>query len=251
MSWMTRRAVQERSEHAHRSEPIPAPRTDCEDPSRTRALNGVTTRSADMRHSRCAAAPAGPGAARGVRVVRRSADRDEHARGGAGPSQLASSPADRLAGGDPRRGCRRCGHTPLPTKRRHGPRAARLLPRRRVGARQPRHARQPGEGARLGERLRRPLCRLPARTRASFPAGLEDAFTAAAWACGNAAALGCDAGRLAIGGDSAGANLAAVVTQAGTLPYRFQLLVYPVTDARGGTASYEEHKADRGSRKPG
>jgi acetyl esterase len=76
-----------------------------------------------------------------------------------------------------------------------------------------------------------------------FPAGLEDAFTAAAWACGNAAALGCDAGRLAIGGDSAGANLAAVVTQAGTLPYRFQLLVYPVTDVRGGTASYEEHKA--------
>ena len=64
----------------------------------------------------------------------------------------------------------------------------------------------------------------------------------------NAAALGCDAGRLAIGGDSAGANLAAVVTQAGTLPYRFQLLVYPVTDARGGTASYEEHKVDRGSR---
>ena len=48
--------------------------------------------------------------------------------------------------------------------------------------------------------------------------------------------------RLAIGGDSAGANLAAVVTQAGTIPFRFQLLVYPVTDARGGSASYEAQK---------
>ena len=75
-----------------------------------------------------------------------------------------------------------------------------------------------------------------------FPAGLEDAFTAAAWACANADALGCDPERLAIGGDSAGANLAAVVTQAGTLPFRFQLLVYPVTDARGGSPSYEAHK---------
>ena len=75
-----------------------------------------------------------------------------------------------------------------------------------------------------------------------FPAGLEDAFTATAWACEHAADLGCDPGRLAIGGDSAGANLAAVVTQAGTLPFRFQLLVYPVTDARGGTPSSEAHK---------
>ena len=75
-----------------------------------------------------------------------------------------------------------------------------------------------------------------------FPAGLEDAFTAAVWACANADALGCDPERLAIGGDSAGANLAAVVTQAGTLPFRFQLLVYPVTDARGGSPSYEAHK---------
>ena len=74
-----------------------------------------------------------------------------------------------------------------------------------------------------------------------FPAGLEDAFTATAWACENAGALGCDPGRVAIGGDSAGANLAAVVTQAGTLPLRFQLLVYPVTDVRGGSPSYEAY----------
>ena len=73
-----------------------------------------------------------------------------------------------------------------------------------------------------------------------FPAGLDDAFAVCAWAHENARSLGCDPDRLAIGGDSAGANLAAVVTQSGRVPFRFQLLVYPVTDARGGTASYEE-----------
>jgi acetyl esterase len=75
-----------------------------------------------------------------------------------------------------------------------------------------------------------------------FPSGLDDAFTAAAWAHANAEALGCDPDRLAIGGDSAGANLAAAATQSGTLPFRFQLLVYPVTDARGGSPSYKAYK---------
>ena len=73
-----------------------------------------------------------------------------------------------------------------------------------------------------------------------FPAGLDDAFAAATWAHRHAEALGCERERLAIGGDSAGANLAAVVTQSGRVPFRFQLLVYPVTDARGTSASYEE-----------
>ena len=73
-----------------------------------------------------------------------------------------------------------------------------------------------------------------------FPAGLDDAFAVAAWTHENAPSLGCDPERLAIGGDSAGANLAAVVTQSGRFPFRFQLLVYPATDARGGTASYEQ-----------
>jgi acetyl esterase len=73
-----------------------------------------------------------------------------------------------------------------------------------------------------------------------FPAGLEDAFAAAGWAHEHAEELGCDSERLAIGGDSAGANLAALVTQRGSVPFRFQLLVYPVTDARGGSASHEE-----------
>jgi acetyl esterase/lipase len=73
-----------------------------------------------------------------------------------------------------------------------------------------------------------------------FPAGLDDAFAVSAWIHENAPSLGCDPERLAIGGDSAGANLAAGVTQSGRFPFRFQLLVYPATDARGGTASYEQ-----------
>ena len=71
-----------------------------------------------------------------------------------------------------------------------------------------------------------------------FPAGFDDAVTTARWAHENAAPLGCDPARLAIGGDSAGANLAAVVTQRERVPFRFQLLVYPVTDARAGSESY-------------
>jgi acetyl esterase len=71
-----------------------------------------------------------------------------------------------------------------------------------------------------------------------FPAGLEDAFTTVRWAHGAARQLDCDPGRIAIGGDSSGANLAAVVAQHRPVPLRFQLLVYPVTDARCRSGSY-------------
>ena len=74
-----------------------------------------------------------------------------------------------------------------------------------------------------------------------FPAGLGDSINATRWAHAHAAELGCDPARLAIGGDSAGANLAAVVSQLAPVPLRYQLLVYPVTDARCGTASYTEN----------
>jgi acetyl esterase len=73
-----------------------------------------------------------------------------------------------------------------------------------------------------------------------FPAPLEDAEAALRWAHANARALGCDPARLAIAGDSAGANLAAVLTQRRVAPVRFQVLVYPVTDARCETRSYRE-----------
>ena len=62
---------------------------------------------------------------------------------------------------------------------------------------------------------------------------LRDAATV--WLGGEAARLGLDASRIAVGGDSAGGNLAAVISQLardrGGPPIVFQLLVYPVTDA--------------------
>jgi acetyl esterase len=75
-----------------------------------------------------------------------------------------------------------------------------------------------------------------------FPAGLEDAVTAARWSYANAESLGCDPDRLAIGGDSAGGNLAAVVTQREAIPFRLQVLVYPVTDARASSSSYAAYR---------
>ena len=74
-----------------------------------------------------------------------------------------------------------------------------------------------------------------------FPAPLEDALTATRWAHANAAALGCRADRVAVGGDSAGANLAAVVAQLAPVPLVHQLLVYPVTDCTRTHASYTEN----------
>jgi acetyl esterase len=79
-----------------------------------------------------------------------------------------------------------------------------------------------------------------------FPASGEDAYAATRWVAANAAAIGGDAGRVAVGGDSAGGNLAAVVAlmarDRGGPPLVFQLLVYPVTDApSANTASYREN----------
>lgn len=66
-----------------------------------------------------------------------------------------------------------------------------------------------------------------------FPAGVVDSFAALEWAGAHAAGFGGDPSRLAIGGDSAGGNLAAVCAilarDAGGPPLRFQLLVYPRT----------------------
>jgi len=74
-----------------------------------------------------------------------------------------------------------------------------------------------------------------------FPAGLGDCVEATRWAHACADELGIDADRIALGGDSAGANLAAVVAHLAPVPLRFQLLVYPVTDARAATPSYSEN----------
>jgi acetyl esterase len=75
-----------------------------------------------------------------------------------------------------------------------------------------------------------------------FPAAVEDSFAALEWLYANAASLGADPDRLGVHGDSAGANLAAVVAliardRCG--PYlRLQSLVYPVADYRQNTPSY-------------
>jgi acetyl esterase len=67
-----------------------------------------------------------------------------------------------------------------------------------------------------------------------FPAAVEDAVAATQWIAENAKPLGIDADRLAVGGDSAGGNLAAVVAQHtrdhGPPKLRFQLLIYPACD---------------------
>ena len=75
-----------------------------------------------------------------------------------------------------------------------------------------------------------------------FPAAADDSFAATKWVVEHAAELGVDGSRLAIGGDSAGGNLAAVVAQmakqAGGPAIRLQVLIYPVTDYSFETPSY-------------
>ena len=75
-----------------------------------------------------------------------------------------------------------------------------------------------------------------------FPAAVDDCLAATRWVQREAAALGIDHTRLAVGGDSAGGNLAAVVAlalrDAGDAAPAFQLLIYPATDQRAGTPSH-------------
>src|SRR6266702_1761214 len=77
-----------------------------------------------------------------------------------------------------------------------------------------------------------------------FPAAVEDSFAALQWLHGNAAGLGADPSRLGVHGDSAGANLAAVVAlmarDAGGPRLRLQSLVYPVVDYTLSTLSYQK-----------
>jgi acetyl esterase len=76
-----------------------------------------------------------------------------------------------------------------------------------------------------------------------FPSALDDAIAATRWVFENSAALGLDTRRIAVGGDSAGGNLAtvlALLSRDGDLPaLAFQLLLYPVTDLTMKHPSYQ------------
>lgn len=75
----------------------------------------------------------------------------------------------------------------------------------------------------------------------AFPEPLNDCVVALRWAHAHAGELGIDASRIAVGGDSAGGNLAAVVANLQPVPLKFQMLIYPVTDATRSSQSYQDN----------
>jgi acetyl esterase len=77
-----------------------------------------------------------------------------------------------------------------------------------------------------------------------WPAAVDDAWAATQWIEENAASIGVDAGRIAVGGESAGGMLAAIVTQLardkGGLKIAYQMLLFPNTQIGGETSSMKE-----------
>ncbi|MGW1429256.1 alpha/beta hydrolase [Streptomyces sp. NPDC001108] len=78
---------------------------------------------------------------------------------------------------------------------------------------------------------------------AKYPVPIEQAYTAANWVAKNGREINVDSSRLAIAGDSVGGDMTAAVTmlakQRGGPRFVQQTLLYPVTDAEFGTASYK------------
>jgi len=78
-----------------------------------------------------------------------------------------------------------------------------------------------------------------------FPAAVEDSLAALEWVHANAKKLGADSGKIGVHGDSAGANLAAVIAlmarDAGSPRLRLQSLVYPVADYGLAGDSYDKY----------
>ena len=81
---------------------------------------------------------------------------------------------------------------------------------------------------------------------ARFPGAFDDVVAGLQWVAANGASVGMDSAKLAIGGDSAGGNLAAAVAlwarDHGGPKLRLQLLAYPVTDAIGRAESYRRYE---------
>ncbi|WP_395505166.1 alpha/beta hydrolase [Ectopseudomonas hydrolytica] len=79
---------------------------------------------------------------------------------------------------------------------------------------------------------------------AKYPTAINQAFAATQWVAANGSLIGVDGSRLAVAGNSVGGNMAAVVAikakEAGTPKLRFQLLLWPVTDANFNNASYNQ-----------
>jgi acetyl esterase len=80
---------------------------------------------------------------------------------------------------------------------------------------------------------------------AKFPAAVEDCYAATRWAAKNAALLHADPRKIAVGGESAGGNLAASVAllarDQGDPSLVQQVLVYPVIERNFGTPSYRDN----------
>ena len=78
-----------------------------------------------------------------------------------------------------------------------------------------------------------------------FPGAVLDAYAATRWASDNAQMLNIDPEKIAVGGDSAGGNLAAVVAQmaldSGEFKIALQILIYPMTDQSRAYPSYERN----------
>ncbi len=74
-----------------------------------------------------------------------------------------------------------------------------------------------------------------------YPAAPDDCMAAFDWVRDNVTELGVDGDRIAVGGDSAGGNLAALVANERRGQVAFQLLVYPVTDLTRTSPSYQEN----------
>ncbi len=74
-----------------------------------------------------------------------------------------------------------------------------------------------------------------------FPAAVEDCLAATRFVFEKSGSLKIDVSRIAVGGDSAGGNLAAVVARHRQMPLAFQLLIYPATDQRCNTDSHRRN----------
>ena len=78
-----------------------------------------------------------------------------------------------------------------------------------------------------------------------FPGPADDCWVTTTWAVENAASINGDASRLAVGGDSAGGNIAAAMclmaADRGGPEIALQLLIYPVTDVNFTTVSYSDN----------